>query len=849
MRITLAVGLASSLTLLSGTNAIAAMRLTDVRGGEVTIHRGAPQSAIAPLTRRPRRVGVTAVTVTAGPDTDAANNDYRRIQNAVDAALPGDTIILSGTFDFNAPFAAAAWALGDDNTAATADDYSVYIPGGKNNVTVTATSLGSATIQGPGDLAAVDLECFLLFDGGNNQNWIISNLRILDFDLSIGMFGNTSNSFDNTAILNNFIRVPTDLNATVAPVDGTQNIGVHFSFGLSQSITGNTFNIPGDGVSNGANSAASVVMQSSAGPATIYEGLTIANNVTHILSAQSSPPELIIGYWDNCHAHSSNVSITDNQFLNDAAGNDPALNSQRAFRVTSHSSATTSVTYDSNQAVGANIGFQWLAAANFAGNQAVLLTSNTITNCATGVLVQSNGVANFNQDVITGSGAGGGIHVATGTLTASGANSNSILHTVVSGGSGDGIWIEATAGAIAPIGQNDLSGNSGFGLRNESAPTILAEQNWWGSNLAAPVAAEVSGNADFDPWLASGTDISPLFAFQPFIYATTSGTLTTFVGTAAADTGALLAGNPITMVMDGDTAFTLAAELLSFDIQLGGSDDVFTLGQTGIPTLFDGGTGNDTLVGTNVAQTWNITGAGSGNIPGAANSFSGVESLRAGTAADSFVFGAAGSIPLTIDGDLGTDSLNNSAIPGATITPTGPGTLDGFKGTATGIGSGFDNINLAAAAAELSVVKSGPASATAGSVISYTITVTNAGPNAAINAQLTDPLPAGTTFSSLISPGGWSCTTPAVNGTGTVTCTIPSLAIGSAVFTLNVNAPPRPPPSPIPPPSPPPPATAILPITAPRLRRTSSSSPICRSRRLPRPAPIAPAPRSPTPSP
>lgn len=205
--------------------------------------------------------------------------------------------------------------------------------------------------------------------------------------------------------------------------------------------------------------------------------------------------------------------------------------------------------------------------------------------------------------------------------------------------------------------------------------------------------------------------------------------------------------------MDGDTAFTAAAELLSFDIQLGGGDDVFTAGQTGIPTVFDGGLGNDTLVGTNVAQSWNITGAGSGNMPGAINSFTGVESLRGGTAADSFVFGAAGSMARTVDGNLGQDSLDNSAIPAATITPTGPGTLDGFKGTATGIGIGFDNINVVDPAAGLSVIKTGPATATAGTVISYTITVANSGPGAAVNAQLVDTVPANTTFASLSAPG------------------------------------------------------------------------------------------------
>jgi hypothetical protein len=43
---------------------------------------------------------------------------------------------------------------------------------------LTATELGAATIYGPGDLAAVDQEAFLYFDGGDNQNWVVSNLVI-----------------------------------------------------------------------------------------------------------------------------------------------------------------------------------------------------------------------------------------------------------------------------------------------------------------------------------------------------------------------------------------------------------------------------------------------------------------------------------------------------------------------------------------------------------------------------------------------------------------------------------------------------------------------------------------------
>lgn len=790
-----------------GHTAMAQKRITDLNGREVRVGSAVvlktAQHVAKATSFHPRANAV--VTVNAGPDIDAANNDYRRIQNALNAASSGDTIILNGTFDFTQPFAAAAWALGNDNTASTADDYEVLVPSGVNNLTITASSLGSATIQGPGDLAAVDLEGFLVFDSfdfpGGNKGCTVSNLRILDFDLSLGMFAGSASDYNNTTITNNFFRIPNDLNATVAPADVLQNIGINFSFGTNQTISNNSFQVPGDGVSDtGAGKfSTSVVMQSNTSGGSVYDGLNISNNAIHILNAQSANPQVTLGIWENGHAHTSNITVSNNSFLNDAGGNSPSLNLERAFRVTSHSSATTTVEYNLNIVNGANIGYQWIAGADFIGSGVtapVVLINDTITNCDTGVLVQSNGMAHLQTDVITGSGAGGGVHVATGLLAAF-VNPNGIDHSFVSGGSADGVLIDATAGTItAPLALNNFGSNTGFGLHNLSASPITATNNYWGSNIAANVAAKVSGPATFEPWLASGTDISATTGFQPFIYATTitAGNLTTLAGTAAADTGSMLNTSPITMTMDGDTGFVPVAELLNVSIQLGNGDDLFTLGQTSIPTTVDGGAGNDTLIGTNVDQEWQITGPGSGTIitsgPSVAGTFTNFESLRGGTAADYFFFfGAFGSIAMNIDGGLGVDTLDNTQIPGHTVTPTGPGSLDGFMGTATGVGGTFNNINVIAAPADMAVAKAGPASAVAGSVISYTITVMNNGPNPAVNASLMDTLPAGTTFVSLVSPGGWNCVTPSVGAAGTVTCTLASMAAGSAAFTLNVTAP------------------------------------------------------------
>ncbi len=84
----------------------------------------------------------------------------------------------------------------------------------------------------------------------------------------------------------------------------------------------------------------------------------------------------------------------------------------------------------------------------------------------------------------------------------------------------------------------------------------------------------------------------------------------------------------------------------------------------------------------------------------------------------------------------------------------------------------------AAPTADLSAVKfSESSSVSAGSNTKFFISVYNNGPNAAVNAVLSDPLPANTTFYSITQPSGpsFTCTTPNIGSAGTVNCTITSL--------------------------------------------------------------------------
>ncbi len=80
-----------------------------------------------------------------------------------------------------------------------------------------------------------------------------------------------------------------------------------------------------------------------------------------------------------------------------------------------------------------------------------------------------------------------------------------------------------------------------------------------------------------------------------------------------------------------------------------------------------------------------------------------------------------------------------------------------------------------------------PGTVFSGEQVTYSIGVANNGKDAAPNARFTDVLPPSMTFSSITAAAGWECTTPAVGETGTVTCSVASLANGeSATFTLTV---------------------------------------------------------------
>jgi CSLREA domain-containing protein/uncharacterized repeat protein (TIGR01451 family) len=122
--------------------------------------------------------------------------------------------------------------------------------------------------------------------------------------------------------------------------------------------------------------------------------------------------------------------------------------------------------------------------------------------------------------------------------------------------------------------------------------------------------------------------------------------------------------------------------------------------------------------------------------------------------------------------------IMNSATGSTTTTDPTPGNDTGQSDT---------TVNTSA---DIGLTKTdSPDPVTAGNNLTYTVTITNTGPSDAQNVQLTDSTPTNTTFVSEQQDSGptFNCTNPTAGTTGTVTCSIGTLAVGdSAVFKIIV---------------------------------------------------------------
>ncbi|MCH8042464.1 MAG: fibronectin type III domain-containing protein [Planctomycetes bacterium] len=152
--------------------------------------------------------------------------------------------------------------------------------------------------------------------------------------------------------------------------------------------------------------------------------------------------------------------------------------------------------------------------------------------------------------------------------------------------------------------------------------------------------------------------------------------------------GGGMAGVPLTIGM-------VAADITSIQVNMETNNDSVTVASSDDPLGFDGGDGDDTLIGPDAASTWAINAANGGNLAGSVTvSFSDVENVTGGTGTDDFTFANAGSLTGAVDGGAGTDTLIGDDDGNVfTVTAANEGTLAGKT-------SGFSNVeNLTGGAA------------------------------------------------------------------------------------------------------------------------------------------------------
>lgn len=770
----------------------------------------------------------TIVPVTSQGDVSPAVNDFTLLQNAIGAAATGQTIDLSGPFDWTETNAAAAYNA-STNTAPTADIRGAALPDGVNNLTITS-SAQNATITGLGDSTDAVYNSFVFSavdsssptDVGNN-NLTISNLTLDNFKSGIMLGWNGEGTFNGTLVKNNTITVAADNDNNAGDVQG---IAVYFTAGQNQTMTGNTIEFMGNGTRTTGSGARSFGFQNSTTGGTGYNGLSIDHNIFKLLPSAVGGAEVVTGIWENGHNddNNSHISIADNQFL--------GIQGQRKFDIALQlSSQTTNMAIDGNTFTDVKYVY-WVGAHNgdVSGDQ-FTFTNNTLTRVgdANGVFLQNvasdavppytitiNWGTNNTIDGFTGiRGLNELSTQATGTSRPNGAATD--LNAVVAFGPIQVDYVNASWGAQGrftnPLAAPDgTPGPIAFGFNTFNTiqagvdginttpgtvnvlPGTYAENVTIDKNLtlagtgAAPsdvVVAPAAG--DGITIAAPATDVT--VKNLEVTGATGNGISANGVATVSLN-NLLLDGNNVGFAASGLTTLNLSDLTLTGNASAGGTiagvttvNDTPVTGSTGATDTITGSTiqrGSDDVV--------NYIGVSNLNITGSAG-------------ADTFNVTPATSTAISINGGLPTppttpgDTLNVDTSGAATPALNYVSAPAGFQGSFT-FGDrdavSFQGIESLTGVANLTITKidnsATPGLAVPGAPLTYTIVVTNNGPSAANGAVVTDNLPAGfnaTGYTSVASAGVVD-TNP--TGSGNINDTITTLPVGGSItYTVTGN--------------------------------------------------------------
>jgi uncharacterized repeat protein (TIGR01451 family) len=373
-------------------------------------------------------------------------------------------------------------------------------------------------------------------------------------------------------------------------------------------------------------------------------------------------------------------------------------------------------------------------------------------------------------------------------------SSNSPASNVISGNFGDGVRVSGSTATNTTIVGNFIGTNIGgtSALPNSGAGVeIFTAHNSVTSNLISGnergvyiEGASATGNSVVGNFI--GTDIHGNYklnnAFEGVRIEDASNNI---IGGTTGALANLISGNNVGIAIVGLVAPGVQAMNNLVIGNVIGTNDAVTLalGNALQGVLLENASDN-TVGGTASAagnvisgNHWGLEISGAGSVGNVINSnFIGTDRtakiavgnevngilIDAGTSGNT-IGGAAGTAGNTIQFNLSVGQLDQSA---------GANTI--LSNTILLNGSNIADVSLTEVAT--------PSPATAGTNFSYTLTVTDNGPNAATNILLTDILPAGVTFVSVTASQG-----SASQNQGTISASLQTLAVGaSATVTIVV---------------------------------------------------------------
>jgi VCBS repeat-containing protein len=196
-----------------------------------------------------------------------------------------------------------------------------------------------------------------------------------------------------------------------------------------------------------------------------------------------------------------NSTATAIQINNVTVSNAPARHGIRAVDSTSLVLTATNVTATNNAQFGIGV----------AGIASLIVSGGTFNNNGqVGIYAGTSGVPNSTPLVsVTGAtmsanGSYGFQKSSTGVAT--------ITNSTISGNLAHGIQVDNFGGSLTVSGSNFSGQTVGSKIRNLSATTVNASQNYWSAvSLTNPASVSFFGNVDYTPMLGSGLSLSDVY--------------------------------------------------------------------------------------------------------------------------------------------------------------------------------------------------------------------------------------------------------------------------------------------------------------------------------------------------